>query len=137
MPTKDELISILTDKQKEEGGLSDAVLEDVARALDMPLSEIYGVATFYSFLSTRPAGRYVIRVCKSLPCHYKNAAMVLDTIQKELGILPGEITPDKKFSLELTNCIGGCDNPPAMMVNDAIHNGLTAGKIAGILRECV
>jgi NADH-quinone oxidoreductase subunit E len=132
---KEKLISILTEKQKD-GGLSDEVLEDIAKSLDMPLSEVYGVATFYSFLSVKPRGKYVIRVCKSLPCFYKNSAMILVAVEKELGIKPGEITTDGKFSLETTNCIGSCDNPPAMMINDEIHNGLTPEKVINIIREC-
>lgn len=134
--TKEDLINVLTREQRVNGGLSDEGLEEISRALDMPLSEVYGVATFYSFLSTRPVGKYVIRVCKSLPCYYKNSEMVLSIIKNELGIKPGEITTDKKFSLELTNCIGGCDRPPAMMINDTIYNGLTAEKIIEIIKEC-
>ena len=136
MANKDELISILTREQKQRVGLSDTVLEDIAKSLDMPLSEVYGVATFYSFLSVKPQGKYVIRVCKSLPCFYKNSAMIIAAVEKELGIKPGEITPDSKFSLETTNCIGGCDNPPAMMINDEIHNGLTPEKVINIIRGC-
>ena len=134
--TKEDLINVLTEKQKENNGLSEKVLEDIARSLDMPLSEVYGVATFYSFLSVKPQGKYVIRVCKSLPCYYKNSMMVLDAIEKELGIKPGEITSNGKFSLEMTNCIGGCDDPPAMMINDEIHNGLTPEKVINVIRRC-
>jgi len=136
MPNKDRLISLLTEKQKEKGGLSEKVLSDIAQSLDMSLSEVYGVATFYSFLSTRPLGKYVIRVCKSLPCYYKNSEMVVETLAREFGIKPGETTPDGKFSLEFTNCIGGCDKPPAMMVNDEIVNDLTPEKIVITIRGC-
>jgi len=136
MTNRNRLISLLTDKQKENGGLSEKVLADIAKSLDMSLSEVYGVATFYSFLSTRPLGKYVIRVCKSLPCYYKNSTMIVETLARELGIQPGETTSDGKFSFELTNCIGGCDKPPAMMVNDELHNGLTPEKVVNIIRGC-
>lgn len=135
MANKEELIALLTRTQKDKGGLSDEVLAEVAKSLNMSLSEVYGVATFYSFLSTKPVGRNVIRVCKSLPCFYKNSAMVVQSVQKELGIRPGEITTDGRFSLELANCIGGCDKPPAMMVNGDIHNDLTPEKISRVLQS--
>jgi NADH-quinone oxidoreductase subunit E len=136
MANKEELIVVLEREQKQHGGLSDAVLEDIAESLDIPLSEVYGVATFYSFLSTGPLGRYVLRVCKSLPCFYRNSNIVLQTIEKEIGIKAGESTPDGKFSLEMSNCIGGCDKPPAMMVNDELYNDLTPEKVIKILNEC-
>ena len=135
MPAKEDLIAVLTREQKVHGSLPDKVLEDIARSLELPLSEVYGVATFYSFLSVKPQGKYVIRVCKSLPCYYKNSEMVIDTVEKQLGIKPGETTADGKFSLELTNCVGGCDKPPAMMVNDEIHNDLTPEKVSTILKS--
>jgi NADH-quinone oxidoreductase subunit E len=130
-----ELIPILQEIQDKFGYLPDDVMDKATKYLRIPASEAYGVATFYSFLSTKPAGRNVIRVCKSLPCCYKSSAMVVKSIEHELGIKPGGITPDGKFSLELTNCIGGCDKPPAMLVNGDMHNNLTPQKISLILKS--
>jgi NADH:ubiquinone oxidoreductase subunit E len=135
LKSSDKLIPILQEIQDKFGYLPDDVMEEAAQYLRIPASEAYGVATFYSFLSINPAGRNVIRVCKSLPCYYKSSAMVVKSIEHELGIKPGEVTPDGKFSLEFTNCIGGCDNPPAMLVNGDMHNNLTSQKISLILKS--
>ena len=132
---KDELIALLQEVQDRYGYLAGESLVEVAGALGLPVSDVYGVATFYSFLSTRPKGRNVIRICKSVPCFLKGSATIIDSIEKELGIKPGETTADGRFSFELTNCIGACDQAPAMMINDDVHGDLTPGKIRQILTE--
>ena len=104
--------------------------------MGLSISEVYGVTTFYSFLSTRPLGRYIIRICKSIPCYLKHAELIIDSVSKEIGILPGETSSDGKFSFELTNCIGACDMAPAMLLNQEIHGHLTSNKIAEILKAC-
>jgi NADH:ubiquinone oxidoreductase subunit E len=81
-------------------------------------------------------GRYVIRVCKSIPCYLKSSQLVVETIQAELGIAPGETTTDGKFSLQLTNCIGACDQAPAMLLNHDLHGNLTPAKIVQTLKAC-
>ena len=91
------------------------------------------MASFYSFLAVKPKGRNIIRICKSLPCLLKNAEVIIETIRKELGIRPGETTADGRFSFELTNCIGACDQAPAMMINSDVHGDLTSKKIVKIL----
>ncbi len=106
-----------------------------AEDLNLSLSEVYGVASFYSFLSTKLQGKNVIRVCKSVPCYLKGAQMILESIEDCLGIKPGETTRDKKFSLELTGCIGACDQAPAMMVNQDVYGNLTPAKISRILKK--
>lgn len=127
------LVTLLKQAQKEHGYLSPQVIEELAGSLDMPVNEVYGVATFYSFLSTRPLGRNVIRVCKSVPCYLKHNQATVESIEKELGIRPGQTTPDGRFSLEMTNCIGLCDHAPAMMINDDPHVDLNPGGISKIL----
>jgi NADH:ubiquinone oxidoreductase subunit E len=131
----EELIPILQETQDQFGFLTADIMEKTVKYLHIPASKAYGVATFYSFLATKPAGQNVIRVCKSLPCCYKNSAMVVKSIENELRIKPGQITRDGKFSLELTNCIGGCDSPPAMLINRDMHNNLTPEKISLILKS--
>ena len=133
---KEELLAVLTKEQKEGRGLTDKVMADIAEAMALPLSEVYGVASFYSFFAVRPVGKYIIRVCKSLPCYYNNSDIIIQTLENELGIKPGQTTGDGKFTLEMTNCIGGCDKPPAMMVNDNLYNDLTPEKILEIIRSC-
>jgi NADH:ubiquinone oxidoreductase subunit E len=111
-------------------------MAETARSLGLPISEVFGTATFYSFLSTRPLGRNVIRICKSIPCYLKNAEMIIDSVAQEIGIKPGGTTADGKFSFELTNCIGACDLAPAMLVNHEVYGPLTPRKIAEILKAC-
>jgi NADH:ubiquinone oxidoreductase subunit E len=130
-----DLLPVLKQTQKEKTGLSTTALEDLAGSLDIPKNEIFGVASFYSFLSLKPQGKYVIRVCKSLPCLMQKSQMIIDCIQKELSITPGEITKEGLFSFELTNCIGACDQAPAMLINDEVHGNLTPEKISKILKE--
>jgi NADH:ubiquinone oxidoreductase subunit E len=111
-------------------------MAETARSLGIPTGEIYGITTFYSFLSTRPLGKNVIRICKSIPCYLKNAEMIVNTVSSEIGITPGQTTRDGKFSFQLTNCIGACDMAPAMLVNHEVHGHLTPSKIAEILKAC-
>ena len=115
--------------------VSQGVLMDTAQSMTLSASDVYGVSTFYSFLSSRPTGVHVIRVCKSLPCYLRNSRSILASIEDLLGIKPGEVTPDGLFSLELTNCIGACDQAPAMLVNDEVHGDLTPKKISRILKS--
>jgi NADH:ubiquinone oxidoreductase subunit E/NAD-dependent dihydropyrimidine dehydrogenase PreA subunit len=129
------LLEILKIEQNKSKVVSPEVIPEVAQSLDIGVGEVYGVATFYSFLSTRPLGRNVIRICKSLPCHLKNAQMIIESVQEAIGIRPGETTPDGKFSLELTNCIGACDKAPAMLVNHDVHGNLTPNKISQALNS--
>ena len=133
---REDLLISLKRAQEEHGHLSREVLLEVSRSLEVSVSDVFGVASFYSFLSTRPQGRNVIRVCGSVPCYLKNSQMVLESVEEEIGIGPGEITPDGRFSCELTNCIGACDTAPAMLINDDVHGDLTAEKISAILRSC-
>lgn len=129
------LLALLKEAQGKFGYLPENIIVELAESLDIPTGEVYGVATFYSFLATRPQGRNIIRVCQSLPCFLKNSRMIIQSIEEELGIGPGDTTPDGKFSLQLINCIGQCDEAPAMMINNDVHGGLTPSKISPILKE--
>ena len=129
------LLVLLKEAQEEFGFVSEEYISELAQSLDIPASEVYGVSTFYSFLSTRPVGRNVIRICKSLPCYLKNSGMIVESVANELGVKPGETTRDGRFSFELTNCIGACDKSPAMMINDDVHVNLTPDKISQILKN--
>lgn len=128
------LLALLKEAQGKFGYLPENIIVELAESLDIPTGEVYGVATFYSFLATRPQGRNVIRVCQSLPCFLKNSRMIIKSIEEELGIGPGDTTPDGKFSLQLINCIGQCDEAPAMMINNDVHGGLNQEKVARILQ---
>jgi NADH:ubiquinone oxidoreductase subunit E len=128
-----DLLVLLEREQSRSGCLSRKTIAELAASLGLSIGEVYGVASFYSFLSVEPKGRNVIRVCKSLPCYLKNSQTIIESVRKAIGIKPGETTPDGRFSFELTNCIGACDRAPAMMINDDVHVDLTPGKIAKIL----
>ncbi len=130
------LLAELKEAQRQNGYVSKEFMAQTARSMQIPISEVYGVTTFYSFLSTRPLGKYVIRICKSIPCYLKHAEMIIDSVSGVIGIRPGETTSDGKFSFELTNCIGACDMAPAMLLNQEVHGHLTPGKITEILKTC-
>ncbi|MBI2850102.1 MAG: NADH-quinone oxidoreductase subunit NuoE [Chloroflexi bacterium] len=128
------ILTLLQEAQQKTGFISEEAMVGIAESLGISRSDVYGVATFYSFLSVQPQGRNVIRICKSLPCHLKNGQEIIESLEKQLGVKPGETTPDGKFSFTLTNCIGECDQAPAMLINDDVHGNLTPDKIARILK---
>ncbi len=129
------LLGMIKGEQEISGFVSDAAISGMAESLSLSVSDVYGVATFYSFVSTSALGRHVIRICKSVPCHLQDAEMIIKAIEKTLSISPGETTGDRRFSFELTNCIGACDQAPAMLVDDEVHGHLTPEKISEILRS--
>ncbi len=136
MKTRPNVLTLLKDLQKKEGCLSSEALLKVAQEKEIPLNEIFSVASFYSFFSRKPQGKYVIRLCKSLPCYMKGSAGILEAVKDKLKISPGGITEDKKFSLELVNCIGACDQAPAALINDKLYGNLTREKINEIIDGC-
>lgn len=129
------LLGRLKERQRQEGFLSAEFLKDTAAELGLGLGEVYGVATFYAFLFLEPQGRHLIRVCKSVSCDLSESDQVVEAIGKALGIGPGQTTADGRFSLVRVNCIGACDQAPAMLVDDDLHGGLTPEKISEILRS--
>ena len=131
----EKLLNMIKSEQTQNGYVSEESMNHISQDLELPLGHVYGVTTFYSFLSTRPLGRHVIRICKSVPCFLQNGEMMAVAIEKELGINPGETTSDGRFSFELTNCIGACDQAPAMLVDDEVYGDLTPEKIGEILQS--
>lgn len=129
------LLAILSDTQEIYGFLSSAAMEEISDQLDIPVSRIYGVATFYSLLATEPKGEHIIRVCESPPCHIRGAVNILETLKEVLGINPGETTEDKKFTLELTSCLGVCGVAPAMMIGEQVYGNLTPERVKEILKS--
>lgn len=134
-PQDENVLVRLKKAQGQFGYIPEKSIMEIAQSLDLPVSEVYGVATFYSFLAVRPLGRNVIRVCASLPCHLKHSGILIDTLESALGIKHGETTADSRFSLEFTNCIGACDLAPAMLINGELHGNLTPDKISQILKS--
>lgn len=131
----DALVSILHDVQKEAGYLSEEAITEIASGLDIPVSKVYGVATFYTLFSTKPKGQYIIRVCENAPCHVLGAKGIVEALEKELGIPMGGTTSDGKFTLEYTSCLGVCGVAPAIMINEAVYGNLTPERVPLILKE--
>lgn len=124
---------VLQAAQEIFGYLPEEVQIMVAESMDIPLSEVYGVATFYAQFNLNPKGKYQVSLCLGTACYVKGAADVLTAIEKKLGITPGSITPDGKFSLDACRCIGACGLAPVMMINEDVYGRLTPDQIGAIL----
>jgi len=131
----DNILVAIKEAQARSGYLSRSSIEKLAESFHVPINEVYGVASFYSFLAIKPMGRNVIRICRSLPCYLKNCQIIIDAVKQEIGIKPGQTTADGRFSFELTNCIGLCDKAPAMLINNDAHVDLTPERISQILKS--
>ena len=132
---REALLGVIKEEHGKSGYLSNDAMAEVSGALGVTVGDVYGVATFYSFLSTWPLGRHVIRICKSVPCCMKDAERLIEWIGRELGIGPGETTPDGRFTLALTNCIGACDQAPAMLIDEEMYGPLSPERIAEVLKS--
>ena len=124
---------ILQAAQNIYGYLPEEVQIIIAEELDVPVSEIYGVASFYAQFTMNPKGKYQISVCLGTACYVKGSANVLSAIETKLGIKPGGITPDGKFSLNACRCVGACGLAPVMMINDDVYGRLTPKEVGPIL----
>ena len=105
----------------------------VAEELGVSLSEVYGVVSFYSQFTIIPKGRYKVSVCLGTACYVKGSGELLAEVEKQLGIKAGEITPDAKFSIDATRCIGCCGLAPVLTVNDDVYGRITPQEVKGIL----
>ena len=128
-------LAILQDIQKEYGFIPRDVMSYVSKYLDLPLSEIYSIATFYKSLSLKPKGKYTIKVCNGTACHIRGAESIKNEISNILNLTPGETTDDGLFSIEVVNCIGACALAPVMLINGKYYGGLTSEKIRTIIDE--
>ena len=129
------LIPVLQDIQEQWHYLPREGLEQVARRLELPISQVFRVATFYSAFSLQPRGRHLISVCTGTACHVRGAGRVLDGLQDMLGIEPGHTTSDNKFSLETVRCMGCCALAPVIRVNEEVFGAMTRAKVEKILRQ--
>lgn len=132
---KGALIPVLQKAQEIYGYLPEEVQKIIAEQMDIPLEEVYGVVSFYSHFSLNPKGKYAISVCLGTACYVKGAQQILDRLSRKLGISPGEVTPDGKFSLDATRCLGACGLAPVMVVNGEVYGKLTPEKLDGILAK--
>ncbi len=132
----DQLMHIMLDIQKIcDNSIPKEAAAVISEITGISESDIYSYVTFYAAFSIKPRGKYVIRMCKSAPCHIVGAKEVANAIGEYLGIKPGETTPDGLFTLEFCQCIGQCDTAPAIMVNEDVHTGLTPESAVALIKK--
>jgi NADH-quinone oxidoreductase subunit E len=129
------LIMILQDVQKHYRYLPQDVLEVVAKKMKLPIAQIYGVATFYRTFSLKPKGKHHVCVCTGTACHVRQATVIVDKLERDLGIKPGETTPGGEVSLETVNCLGACALGPLITVDDAYYGNMTVSRVDKILTD--
>ena len=132
---KGALMPVLQEAQNIFGCVSEDVQKMIADGLGVTLSEVYGVATFYSQFSLQPKGKYVAGVCLGTACYVKNSQKVLDKLCSELGIQPGQTTADGLFTVQATRCLGACGLAPVMTINDEVYGKLTKDMVKDILAK--
>ncbi|MFP4395500.1 MAG: NADH-quinone oxidoreductase subunit NuoE [Anaerolineales bacterium] len=130
---REALVEILRDLNQDAGFLTREQLDLIAQRLRLPQSDVFSVASFYSMISVEPLGQHVIRLCEDAPCHAAGGREVWETLEKEIGVPFGATTPDGKWSLLTTSCIGACAVGPVMMIDDEIYGNLTPEKVREIL----
>ncbi|MBK6407596.1 MAG: NAD(P)H-dependent oxidoreductase subunit E [Holophagales bacterium] len=130
------LIQILHLAQGIYGYLPIHVQRLIAEKLDIPVSEVWGVTTFYSFFSTKPRGEYSIRVCMGTACYVRGGMEIVKRLSQTLGVGVGETTADGKFTLEVMRCIGACGLAPALLVNDRVVRQVNPDKLNRVLALC-
>ena len=146
---KEKLLAVIAEKKSEPGALM-PILQDaqeiygylpievqtmIAEELDVPLEKVYGVSTFYSQFTLNPKGKYQISVCLGTACYVKGSGLILEEIEKQLGIKSGECTEDGKFSIDACRCVGACGLAPVMLINDDVYGRMTPDQVAGILAK--
>ena len=129
------LMMILSQVQKEYGYIPFVVQEIVSEKLGIPVSEIYGVVTFYSFFSLKPKGKFVIGVCLGTACYVKGAQQICDKFSELLGIKPGETTEDGLFTIDALRCIGACGIAPAVSINGKVYPKMSVNQVQQVINE--
>lgn len=130
---KAELIPILQKINDDLGYISDDAITELSQLMNIPTSHIYSVATFYRMLSTEPRGRHVIQFCESAPCHVAGGRLVWQKLQRELGLENGETSPDDKWTLLTTSCLGVCGVGPVMIIDNDLYGNVTPEQVPDIL----
>jgi NADH:ubiquinone oxidoreductase subunit E len=132
---RESLMPILQGIVLKHNYLTDEAMVEVAKELDISAAEVYGTASFYTFLDTQVKGKYIIRVCKTITCSMKGKSDIIHTIEEMLKIKVGETTTDRQFSLIETNCIGWCHKAPAILINELPYTELTPEKVSEIIKD--
>jgi len=128
------LIPVLEEVQGVTGYLPGVIQRRVAKGLGIPLAQVYGVVTFYSFFTMVPRGKNQIRVCLGTACHVRGGQRIMDTLTEQLGVGAGQCTPDRKFSLDVVRCLGCCALAPVMVVNDKVHKQIKTAQLSQIMK---
>jgi NADH-quinone oxidoreductase subunit E/NADP-reducing hydrogenase subunit HndA len=129
------LIPVLEEAQVALEYIPISMQKRIASGLNLPLSRVYGVVTFYSFFTMTPRGKHTVRVCLGTACYVRGGKAIAETLQKALGINDGETTPDRMFTLETVRCLGACGLGPVVVVDEDIHGRLKSGKVKEVLSQ--
>jgi len=132
---KGNLIPVLNDIQKKIGYLPLEVQKHVSKKLEIPMSEIYGVISFYSIFNTEPKGEHTIGICMGTACYVKGAEDIMEKLENELEIEVGETSDDDKFTMTVTRCLGTCSMAPVIMIDDKVYGEVTPEKVPEILEN--
>lgn len=130
---REELVPILQELQKRLGYLSEKAITEIAGYLGISENEVFGVASFYAMFRFTPPGEHIIKMCLGTACHVQGGGRILETLERELCVQPGETTKDGKYSLEVIACFGCCSLSPVMVVDDKVYGRMTIKKAKGIL----
>ncbi|MEI6060420.1 MAG: NADH-quinone oxidoreductase subunit NuoE [Bacteroidota bacterium] len=133
--SRNALMPVLQGVVAREKFLSEEAMVAVARELDLSAADVYGTASFYTFLDTKPRGKNIVRVCKTISCHMQGKEEIIRAIEDHLKIKVGETTHDNKFTLLTANCLGWCHKGPVMLINDEVFPSVTPEKSIGIIEE--
>jgi len=129
------LVAILQDIQADYNYLPKESLNQISEGLDIPLTQVYSVATFFKAFSLKPRGRHLVNVCLGNACHVRGAGRVIDEIKRELGIESGETTEDLRYTLETVNCVGACALGPVVVIDGSYSGQMTASKVKPLLKS--
>ena len=130
-----QLIEVLQDVQSREGYISVSSMREVSKALGVPLTEVYAVASFYKAFSLKPRGKNILTVCTGTACHVRGSKMVLNQATGQLGVAPSEMTPDGLFTIEQVNCLGACALGPVVTENGSSYHHMNARKVRKLIHK--
>lgn len=130
-----QLIEVLQDVQSREGYISEYSMKDISKALGVPLTEVYAVASFYKAFSLKPRGKNILTVCTGTACHVRGSKMVLNQATGQLGVAPSEMTPDGLFTIEQVNCLGACALGPVVTENGSSYHHMNAKKVRKLIHK--
>ena len=130
-----QLIEVLQDVQEHYGYIPEDAMREVSKELGVPLTDVYGVASFYKAFSLKPRGKNVVTVCTGTACHVRGAKVILNQATGQLGVEPGEMTEDGLFTVEQVNCLGACALGPVVTENGSCHHHMNSGKLRKLLKS--